>query len=235
MHFANISLHIKGIITKNMSALYYIEKILSVNLNEYSNINIDLEINKILFFLAIFLSLGAVGLFLHGRKVALLFKRMIRLEVFNKDRAKSRSDLGLGDNRAIRRLVTNREGYLKRCIKILALEDYNEAVSTAPGEQKDDAAADVASSDEGGAVVTAKSDSSSAELGEVILSDGLISPDARIYIPEESRDFALKILNNDSGSVSKLIISCALIVGICAALIFLMSDILSLLNSLLGA
>lgn len=220
-----------------MSLKYYIEKFLSVNLKDYSNIGIDLEINKILFFLAVALTLGAIGLYIHGKKVALLFKRMIRLEVFGRDGAKNLSDLGLGDNKAIRRLVTNRAGYLKKCIKILGdermtFEEYAEEKNRKErGEEKESNAEliDIADTESNIAVKEGET-----PCLNTYLSDGLISPDAKIYIPETSRDFALKILDNDSGSAAKLIVSCAIILGICSVLILFMPDILAGLNSLLG-
>ena len=73
-----------------------------------------------------------------------------------------------------------------------------------------------------------------AQGGVPFLADGLISPDAKIYIPNDKRDLVGRLLEKSNYSVPRLALSCGLVVGIALVLIFAMPEILPALNDLLA-
>ena len=68
---------------------------ISLNLNDYSNINFDLEINKIILFLFIGIMVAAVVLNYRRYCMIILIKRLLRYEATDKESAKSIGDLGI--------------------------------------------------------------------------------------------------------------------------------------------
>lgn len=242
----------------NIFKIFY-TKYLDINLLDFEHIGFNLEINKVILFLAIALCLAFVGLHRYNINVSHLLRRLIKLDAIGKENAKSLRELKLSESRAVRRLVTNREGYLKRCIFFVGESRKEEAteeqeISSATGEEAatvgEEATVvnEVANATEEGCENAATPDTVSRETaksqgdesreeaqgGVPFLADGLISPDAKIYIPNDKRDLVGRLLEKSNYSVPRLALSCGLVVGIALALIFAMPEILPALNDLLA-
>lgn len=258
----------------------FYDKYLDINLLDFEHIGFNLEINKVILFLAIALCIAFVGLYRHQTYVSHLLRRMLKLDAFGESKARSLRELKLSESKAIRRLVTNREGYLKRCLFYVGeshtgVEDSSHAEGQV-GSNATECKADT-DSKRGEIFVSAEEASDRKESGEAanpkdaayaaenqknpntpaavsdnkvqntaeqsrevtlqgvpFLSDGLISPDAKLYIPEEGRDLAVNMLDKSNSSVPRLVLSCLLVVGISLALIFAMPEILPALNDFLA-
>ncbi len=234
-----------------------------LNLSSYENIGLNFEINKLITFLAIGLIIAAFGIHRHQTNIYLLFKKLIRTDAIGESRAISLSDLKLASHKPVRRLATNREGALRRCLMIaydnetasmgaaegLGANEASEAEAESKSVTSESAAvttienkppSDSTNSEtEGKAQANTKDESaSSSEKSKYyavpVAQDGLISPDAKLYIPEEKRDFAEHLLSSCETSLPKFLITVGLIVGLYAALIFTMPLILSGIDSMLA-
>lgn len=76
-----------------MTLYEFYNKYLSINLNDYSNIGIDLEISKILFCFLVGLIIATVIVNYRRASMILIIKKLLRHEVFSEDSAKSLSEL----------------------------------------------------------------------------------------------------------------------------------------------
>ena len=99
-------------------------KYIELNLNEYPNIGINLEINKLLFFVFAALIAAAVFTSYLQSSLALLVKKLLRSSSLGEENSKALSDLGLDKNRFLKFALTNATGSASLIIK--------EAGKTAP-------------------------------------------------------------------------------------------------------
>ncbi len=76
-----------------MTLYEFYHKYLSINLNDYSNIGIDLEISKILFCFLVGLIIATVIVNYRRASMILIIKKLLRHEVFSEDSAKSLPEL----------------------------------------------------------------------------------------------------------------------------------------------
>jgi hypothetical protein len=80
----------------------------SLNLKDYSNINIDLEINKIIFFIFIGIMIATVVLNYRRYCMIVLIKRLLRYDATDITNAKSISELGIKKHHAKCAMSTGR-------------------------------------------------------------------------------------------------------------------------------
>lgn len=257
----------------------FYEDYLCINLSDYKNIGLSFEINKLITILAIGLLIAAFGIYKHQSNMHMLLKKLARLESFDASSAKSLEELNLATSKSIRRLATNREGALRRCILIApensvdnnrGSNDENESdettelpitlsgkadkssveveesdtlnEETSSCESEFDApgcsfsSSSVNSSFEDQVIYEEKADSMQKEkyYAVPVSHDGLISPDAKLYIPNDKKYLAQRLLETSATSPTKLLITCGLIVGLYAVLILTMPLILSAVNSMLA-
>ncbi len=76
-----------------MTLYEFYNKYLSINLNDYSNIGIDLEISKILFCFLVGLIIVTVIINYRRASMILIIKKLLRHEVLSEDKAKTLSEL----------------------------------------------------------------------------------------------------------------------------------------------
>ena len=198
--------------------LYY--DYLCLNLKSYENIGIDLEINKLLLIIFIGLIAACVIISISQSGTALLLRKLMRLDAYNENGAKTLSELGLADHKGICRLITSDNGRISKIIAVvgikrLSYEEYldreqkrRDARKLPPEERK-------------------------ARLAE-LEGDTVDVKNARIYIPEDKRDYAAHVYSSSTGSVLKTVLSCVLLLAFYVVLMLLMPGILSLINSIMG-
>ena len=206
---------------------------LSVNLSDYKNININLDINMVILGLTIALTVICFLMYKRQTLIEALFKKLKRCEAYGKEKAVTLKSLGLCEKR-FRKLLTNRQGNLKPCIVIIGEKKptYNEylALEKSAKNKKSKAEINEATPEEVDAETSAEENKEQSDIFE---KDGLISCEALFYIPEDKIDLADRILVSNTTTLAKTIISCALILCIGIALIIAMPSILSALNSAL--
>lgn len=204
-------------------------KYLSINLSDYENIKINLDINIVVLSLTLILCASCFILYHKQALTTTILKRMIRQDVFGLDNAASLCSLGLTD-KSFRKALTTRYGYMKQAIVIDG--ERNEAQSQ--GKQiKESSDNDEGEAEQGSEYISKTSDSNDA-MPDIYGRDGLISKDARIYIPSDRKDLAAHILETHSTSIMKTVFSCALILTVGLTLFFTMPYILSAINTALS-
>ena len=191
-----------------------------LNLKDYKNIGIDVEINKLilLFFGALIISCIIVSI--NQMNLTLLIRKLMKIEAYTEESAKTLSELGLADNAGIKSLVNKNDGRISKIIAVVGIkrqtyEKYieaerkrKEARRLPPAERK--------------AVLD------SLSVGEIDASN------AKIYIPEDKKEYASYVYSSGNGSVVKTVLSCTLILVVAVAIILLMPTLLSLLNNILA-
>ena len=191
-----------------------------LNLKDYKNIGIDVEINKLilLFFGALIISCIIVSI--NQMNLTLLIRKLMKIEAYTEESAKTLSELGLTDNAGIKSLVNKNDGRISKIIAVVGIkrqtyEKYieaerkrKEARRLPPAERK--------------AVLD------SLSVGEIDASN------AKIYIPEDKKEYASYVYSSGNGSVVKTVLSCTLILVVAVAIILLMPTLLSLLNNILA-
>ena len=182
----------------------FIDRYFNINLKDYSNIGVDLNISLVLLFFFLGLCVAALVINHHRSYMATMVKQLIRHGAEDESCAKTLGELGLGNSRSIR-MALSRDGQLTKMVKRvgekkLSYEEYMalKKEKKLPGKEKID-------------------------FGE-----------ARFYLSYEERERAKSFYENNSSSVLKAILLCVLIMSVYFCLMLVMPSALKLVNSLLG-
>ena len=194
-------------------------KYFELNLNDYPNIAINLEINKIIAVLFIGLCIASVFLSIKQAKISLLLRKLMRAEAYSTDTAKKLPELNLAGNKGIYSIITSSSGVISKLIAVvgqkkLTYEEYVALEKKKRDERK----------------LPPKERTNIADSSPEF--PGI--DDISIYIPEEQRDYAMRFYEMNTGSPIKTVLGCLLILLIAAALILLMPSLLSALNGMLA-
>lgn len=108
----------------------FFKKYIEINLNDYKNIGIDLEINKLLLLITLGIMIASVLVNYNRHLVSLLVKKLTRYKATSEAGAKTLKDLGLDSNRGVRRLVES-NGRVGKLIAVIGEEKltYEEYVA----------------------------------------------------------------------------------------------------------
>lgn len=182
----------------------FIDRYFNINLKDYSNIGIDLNISLVLLFFFVGLCAAAMVVNHHRSYMATAVKQLIRHGADGEANAKTIGELGLGQIRSIRRALS-RDGQLTKKVKRVGEErlTYEEYVALKKAKKLPKA--------------------------EKIDFDT-----ARFYISPDQKERAKSFYENNSSSVLKAILLCVLIMAVYFCLMLIMPGALKLLNGILG-
>ena len=191
-----------------------------LNLKDYKNIGIDVEINKLILLFFGALIIGCIIVSINQMNLTLLIRKLMKIEAYTEESAKTLSELGLADNAGIKSLVNKNDGRISKIIAVVGIkrqtyEEYMEA------ERKRKEARRLPPAER-------KAVLDSLSVGEIDASN------AKIYIPEDKKEYASYVYSSGNGSVVKTVLSCTLILVVAMAIILLMPTLLSLLNNILA-
>lgn len=242
----------------------FYNKYLTVNLSDYENIKANLDINLVVLAITLALVIACIGIYRHQSLVATLYKKLLRKDVFGKDCAVSLRDLGLADKSFRKLLTERygnlknsllfigeerppKEAYgesNETSSEIAAASPTEEPENTETEAEERKAEDDVAKKNEELSTASenpestcSKAENSASKSGEAVKiyeNDGLVSAEAKFYIPEDKKDLANHILATNSTTLPRTLISCALILAVGLTLFFTMPEILSAINSALA-
>ena len=85
----------------------FFTKYIEINLKDYKNIGLDLEINKILLFITLGIIIASVLVNYNRSLISTLIKKLVRHKAYDEASAKTLAELGLVTSRGTRRLVEN--------------------------------------------------------------------------------------------------------------------------------
>lgn len=108
----------------------FFKKYIEINLNDYKNIDIDLEINKLLLLITVGIIIASVLVNYNRYLVSLLVKKLTRYKATSEASAKTLKELGLDGNRGVRRLVES-NGRVGKLVAVVGEEKltYEEYVA----------------------------------------------------------------------------------------------------------
>ena len=102
----------------------YLKKCFSVNLNDYTYIKYDLEINKAVVIAVIALMIGIIFMNLYRSNIRLITLQLTRHSADTEENAKTLSELGLGDSKVIKSLLS-KKGMLTKIITRVGEKTYS--------------------------------------------------------------------------------------------------------------
>ncbi len=177
----------------------------NINLKDYKNIGIDLEISKILLCFAVLLILVTLFMSLKRNVMVSVIKRLHRLEAFNENEAKTLTELKFtGFYAFICRGLIRGSGRLKRLISRAGEKKYtyNQYIKLSRKEKKE--------------------------------YDKIDFSTARFYLKDKNSADTKNLLDSKTSSLVHTLLFCLLIVSVYICLVFLMPEILNLINSMLA-
>ena len=109
--------------------LEVIKKYFAINLNDYENINFSLEINKVVLGTFVAMIVGVVLLSIYRGNSRLLVMQLTRHGATSEDSAKTLSELGLANSRAIKRILSGSNVITKTVTRVGTVKyDYDDYV-----------------------------------------------------------------------------------------------------------
>ena len=102
-----------------------------LNAKDYLDIEIDFEINKILFFIVIGICTACFVITYYQNDIILLLKKLLKIEAFSEDSAKTLYELGLSENKNVKRMLLRNTGKINRIVSVVGrkqptFEEYTE-------------------------------------------------------------------------------------------------------------
>ena len=189
----------------------YIEDYLSLNLKDYENIGIDLEISKLMIFVLIGLCISFFVIDWHRGYMQLAIKKLFRHEAVSEESAKTLSELGLSRSWSVKWALTH-DTRLSKIVKRVGAPEYTYeeymALMKAERERK--------------------------KRGEKPKKEKVDLNHARFYISEKWRDEAKNIAENYSSSVVKTALFSLMFIIIFVCITLVMPEILHFINSLMA-
>lgn len=101
-----------------------IKRCINTNLNDYENINFDLEINKVIIGSAIVLMIGIIIFSIRRANIRRIVMQLIRYGAFSQDDAKTVKELGFDKSTVIKTLLSG-DNQLTRVVSRIGEKEYN--------------------------------------------------------------------------------------------------------------
>ena len=188
---------------KEWIRIFY-EEYVCLNLKEFSNIGIDLEIGKVFLAGTIAIAICAVVLDLRHRCSYALIKQLLRHDALKEENAKTLGEIGLMSNSHLKKLLS----CSGKLMSIVARVDE-------PGL--------------GGENDPAKTNAAGAARN----ADGIDFEKARFYVREESMPTAIKIFHGADVSLVRTVLRSVLIVIVSVIAVILMPSVLEWINGII--
>lgn len=193
----------------------FYDNYICINLKDYQGFDVDLEINKLLFFIFLGISVACFFISYHQQNMLLLLKKLFRSESFGEANAKTFAELGLSSNNAVKGLVLKNSGPIKRVVSVIGKKtlSYEEYIAIEKAKKI-------------------------AKQTKTEYADNDIEPEidfsvARFYIAEENRVYAERAYSNNNTSYVKATLSCAMFFVFYLVVVLLMPVILNVASSMM--
>ena len=178
------------------------EEYFSLNLRDYSNIGVDLEISKILLWLFIGIIIATIVLNTKRAYTSILIKRLLRYKATDEDSAKTVNELKVHPFGA--GLALSSGGRIRKIIAFKGQKEYTY--------------------EEYSALIKSKN----------FKEEKVDFKTVSLYIRDNSLQEAEKLAETATPTVLNTVLQCILFLCIYICLLFLMPEILTLINKLLG-
>ena len=229
----NYRLKSTGVFMAAIAAWYdnFDKNYLSINLNEYENIGMNLPIVKLLLGVAVAFIVAIIIINYSKSNLYLMVKQLMRHGAMSEDSAKTLGEIRLGDNRGIKRALAGSSQM--RSIVATAGE---EKMSYEEYLMKRKALREAKRAEQKGGFFKRLW---AAIVGFFYTKDELLLSEidfstARFYIKEEGKDRASKIYNSSEITLIRTVFTCIFVALFFVGLMFAMPEILSWINSILA-
>ncbi len=195
---------------------------ISLNLKDYKNIGIDLEIGKILLAFTIGLLIATVFISIERNMMTALIKKLSRHEATDENTAKTLSELGFtGFSGFVCRYLLKSSGRLKRLIKRVGEPEYTyeEYVALTSKKKKP------AKTANGQKSVTEEDGKNN------LLNEKIDFATARFYLADKKSNETMNIMEAKNSSLLNTVLFCVLIVAVYVCLTLVLPEILTLINN----
>ncbi len=201
----------------------FYNKYIDIKLSDYKGFESDLAINKLLFFVFIGLALATMFINYYNGTATLILRKLTRTGSHGEEQAKKLSDIGLGSSRAVKWLLRTRSGALKSLISLkdekeltyeeyTALLDKKKHLRGLPKEEKRKKLAEIDES----------------------ISPKINFAEASFYIPADKKDAAETFIADKSTTLTKGLVSCAILFAAYIAIALAMPSVLSWISGLIS-
>lgn len=191
---------------------------LSVNLKDYENLGIDLEISKVLLGLLIGVIIASIFVSLQNTAMITLIKKLNRQSCIDEKSAKTLDELGI--NSFSVRMLIKTSSRVGRLISYVGAKEYTYEEYSALMKKK------------------RKKNKNAGDNSESTPTESLEEkPDLKtrkFYLKDVKSTDTKNILDKKKDSLLNTILMCVLFIAIYIIILFLMPDILSLINSILS-
>ena len=193
---------------RNFMLKKYFEDYLSVNLADYENIGINLEISKLLILVLVGLCISFFVIDWHRGYMQLAVKKLFRHEAESEDSAKTLDELGLSKSRSVKWALSH-DTRLSKIVKRVGAPEYTYEEYVALMQQK-------------------------KKSGEPLWDEKIDFSAAKFYIDQRRVTEARGIAENYTSSPLKTALFSLLFIIIFISLTLIMLDVLFFINSILG-
>ena len=188
---------------------------MTINLKDYTNIGIDLEITKLLFAFFIGIIVATVVINYNRACTALVIKRLLRREALSQESARTLTELSVATLGV--KMLLRSNGRIKRIIKRVGEKEYTYEEYMALGRKRKK------NKGEGTPETSAKAE------------EKIDFSTARFYLSEERLDEAKGIVERDRSSVLNTVLLCILVTAVFVCLVLVMPELLNLINGALAS
>lgn len=196
---------------------------ISIKLSDYNGFDSDFEINKLLFFVFLGLSAACLVITYYNSTASLILKKLTRIGAFGEEQGKTLKEIGLGDSRAVKRLLRTKSGALKNIIarkdeKKLTYEEFSELEE----EKK--------------RLRGLSKEEKKKKLSEIneTLSPSINFDEALFYIPEDMKDASERFISDKSTTFVKGLISCGILFIAYIVIVLVSPSLLSWISNIIS-
>ena len=209
------------------------KKYLSINLNEYENIGMNLPVVKLLLIVAVAFIVAVIIISYSKSNLYLVVKQLMRHGATGEENAKTLGEMRLADNKGVRRAIVG-SAQMRSIVAIagekkMTYEEYL-AKSKARREEKREK-----NKNEVGLLGrAARAIAGFFSSKDEVLMESVDLESARFYIKEEGKNRASRIYNSSDISPLRTVLCCVLIGLFFLGLMLSMPEILDRINSALA-
>lgn len=194
----------------------FYEKYFFINLNEYPNIGIDLEINLVLFGILVGALIATAILGYRKAAIATVVKALIRHESINEESAKTLSELHIS-SRAVMKVLGG-DGRLSKIVSQVGKKEYTYEEYLALMKRKK----------------KRRGEENTENQGDIRSLEKVDFSVARFYIAEDKIEEARRVYDRSDSPILHTVLSFVLLVALFTCLMFAMPGILSLIDSIVA-
>lgn len=196
-----------------------------LNTKDYANIGFNFEIVKVLLITAVVLCVVFCMMDFHKKNAYLLIKQLMRHEAKDPASAKTLSELGLAQNKSVRRAIATSSQIRSVVGRVGERElTYEEFLAIEKKKKENSLIYKIFKRKK-------KTDSEPAtEIEEKPLDVDSIG----LYIKQDRVDYASRIYNGADISVLRMVLRCVFVMAVAVCFTMLMPELLTLVNNILG-